>query len=249
MKTFSITTSQLLLFVTLSATALTSAWAGPVVSVPGATDIYLAGMPDGSGASFGDVAPDQSPILVPGLLPAAGSALTFINVTGSVLNGDGTPTDPPDGDTFIQHFASGPGNPPNPENGIADLNAPLNSLVGIFLDDTQPDLTAAPVGLDFSSSGNPAFTQINGLDFLSLSPLLKQPFFIGDGLTSGSAVQEFIVPVGATRLFLGTMDGFGWFNNVGSFSVEVEGVAVPEPATIGLFGLGLLALVGRRAKR
>jgi len=31
--------------------------------------------------------------------------------------------------------------------------------------------------------------------------LLKQVFFIGDGLTSGGVQQQFIVPTGATRYF------------------------------------------------
>jgi hypothetical protein len=26
------------------------------------------------------------------------------------------------------------------------------------------------------------------------------------------------VPIGATRLYLGVVDGFGWYNNVGSFT-------------------------------
>ena len=54
-----------------------------------------------------------------------------------------------------------------------------------------------------------------------LSPDLKQVFFMGDGLTSGSAVQEIVAPVGATRLYLGTMDGFEWSNNTGAFEVTI----------------------------
>ena len=33
--------------------------------------------------------------------------------------------------------------------------------------------------------------------------------------------ETFIVPAGATRLYLGTIDGSGWYNNNGSFSVNV----------------------------
>jgi hypothetical protein len=62
-------------------------------------------------------------------------------------------------------------------------------------------------------------------------------FFIGDGRTgSGTgAVQQFIVPAGATRLFLGTVDGFGWNTNSGAFSVQVNapaGGASPLAAAI-----------------
>jgi hypothetical protein len=81
--------------------------------------------------------------------------------------------------------------------------------------------------------------------------VLQQLFFIGDGLTgtgSGS-VQTFIVPSGATQLYLGTGDGYGWYNNSGSFSVTVNTpgtVATPEPASsllllIGIAGLALFA--------
>jgi hypothetical protein len=68
-------------------------------------------------------------------------------------------------------------------------------------------------------------------------------FFIGDGLTSDSNAgffdgeqQSFIVPSGATRLFLGTVDGEGWYNNTGSFSVDTSISSKPfdacgDPAT------------------
>lgn len=39
-----------------------------------------------------------------------------------------------------------------------------------------------------------------------LAPLLRQPFFVGDGKTSVGEVQQIRVPVGATRVCLGAMD-------------------------------------------
>jgi hypothetical protein len=234
----------------LSALALTAALFTPSgtayaqtvngVIVTGDSNPYLSGMPNGSTAS-GDSAPAQSPVQVTGLNLSAGGFLTFA-VTGSVSNtGAPNPTTPPDGSGFTSHGA---------ENGMGGYNLPLNSLVGVFLTDAQPSLSAAPPTLDFST-GSP------GLAFASLSPQLKQVFFIGDALTgTGSGnVQQFNIPAGATRLFLGTSDGFGWFNNSGQFTVNVTqtggvSAAAPEPSALSLAALGILGITaGRRARR
>ncbi len=84
---------------------------------------------------------------------------------------------------------------------------------GVFLWACPPNTTPAPAGLNFGSEASRNFT--------TLSPQLKQVFFIGDGRTASNVVQQFVAPVGATRLFLGTMDGIEWNNNTGSFSVLV----------------------------
>jgi hypothetical protein len=80
--------------------------------------------------------------------------------------------------------------------------------------------------------------------------MLKQVFFIGNGLTSTNQVQQIIIPAGATRLFLGTADSGQWNNNIGSFTVTVTGVsAVPEPCGLVLLGTGAVALLGHSAAR
>jgi hypothetical protein len=76
----------------------------------------------------------------------------------------------------------------------------------------------------------------------SVSPALKQVFLIGEGTNNAGALQQVVVPNGAARLFLGTMDGSGWYNNSGSFDVRVSGAAtsvttvVPGTSNLWLAG-------------
>lgn len=162
---------------------------GAIVSVPGTSDMWLAGMPDGSTASNGDVAPAHSPILVTEVDLSFG-ALSF-NATGGVSNDPGCPPtcNGPDGGAFVNHFDG-------TQNGISDIRAPVNSLLGVFLDDNQPDTTPSPSALNF---------ELIGTNLSFLSPELKQVFFVGDGLTGTGTgdIQVFEIPTGATRLFLG----------------------------------------------
>jgi hypothetical protein len=178
------------------------------VVVPGTSDPWLAGMPDSSTASGEDHAPEQSPVLVDSVCMIPGDSLSF-EATGGVNYEPGGTLHPPDGHPtyMIDHWG------PGVENGISNIYAPTCCLVGVFLDDSQPDGSPAPDSLDFGTMA--------ARDYLSLSPELKQVFFIGDGVTSGAQQQYVIVPTGATRLFLGTMDGYGWWNNEGEFVVLV----------------------------
>jgi len=211
------------------------------VSVPGTANPYLSGMPGGSTCCQGDSVPAQSPVQVQGLALTPGTQLTF-TVTGSVSYLLGTPpVDPPDGSFFFK-TAGANGTPSS--NGISAMNAPVNALVGVFLGDGLPTASGPPPGLDFSQSGL-------GMSFPSLAPALKQVFFIGDGLTGNGtgAAQQFVVPVGATRLFLGSVDGIGWFTNSGAFSVQVtsSGTAAGGPLAAAVLPSSRSVQVGKTA--
>jgi hypothetical protein len=208
------------------------------IIVPGTSDPWLAGMPDGSIDPATDEypassAPGQSPVLVSGILISPGIAYSFSG-SGAVSNDPYKPQYGLDGNLYdiVPHAAGA-------QNGIAGLTAPNSALIGIFLGPGQPDLGVAPSALDFTSSAS--------RDYLTLYPVLQQPFFIGDGLTSQADIQQVVAPTGATRLFLGTMDGVDWSNNTGAFTVEVE--VVPEPGVASLASIALLSLwCGRRRR-
>ena len=213
--------------------------------VLGNSNPNLAGRDAGYACCSGDSAPTESPLLVTSVAITGGSKLNF-RVSGRVLNDPGVgPGSNPDSDQAWSMSNYGDGI-------VGALNVRLNSLVGVFLGASSPTGGATPAALDFAG----------GLGFASLAPAIGQIFFIGDGLTSDSnaglfngALQEFLVPTGATRLYLGTADGFGWFNNSGSFSVTpaiVGGAGpspAPEPGTWALAGLALAGLLAARPRK
>ena len=213
-----------------------SAWASPI-TVSGTSNPWLAGMPAGSTASDFDTAPAQSPVEVP-VFFVPGDAIWF-SATGATdhCDGRGCGLAGAEGDAFEPIWSHSVG----AENGIGDVIAPIDALIGVFLGPDQPNLSAAPGALlDFSTPAS--------RDFATLSPGLKQPFFIGDGFRNDGITQQlFIAPAGATRLFLGTMDGYDWLNNFGS--LEVTATTTPEPTTMMLVGAGALGALRRRARR
>lgn len=196
--------------------------------VPATSNPFLAGSAAGTVASLNNPHnnPDyagtssvarQSPVRAPGLTLKSGSALTFDGVNGGAnnlssdirYNGDGNP------DNVVTNTAGA-------ENGKTNLRAPINSVVAIFLTDATPIGTSGlPAGLDFSTTAS--------RDFATISPEIGQTFFIGDGRRDDGDLQRFVVPKGATRLFVGTMDAYEWNNNVGGFDVLVT-----TPATVTL---------------
>ncbi|HUA62393.1 MAG TPA: hypothetical protein VML19_26795 [Verrucomicrobiae bacterium] len=94
-------------------------------------------MSSGARSTFGDSAPRQSPVLVP--LSLSGALAITLAVSGATAHVSGCPPgcDPLDGGDLTQHqYAAG--------NGIAQIIAPFESLIGVFLADAPPDKSRAP---------------------------------------------------------------------------------------------------------
>jgi hypothetical protein len=205
----------------VTATSTAAVVTTPIPSqVTNKSNPWLAGMPSGTTANGYDSAPTASPtLLVSGGL-VAGAELT-LDATGATSNQEGVEEAyAPDGNlNWIIHNYAGA------EHGLANLKAPISGLIGVFLSDSAPNLSYTPSSLDFTSAAS--------RDFASLSPALKQPFFIGDAKKADGTVQKFVVPPGATRLYVGSMDGQQWSDNAGGFSVTVtSGVTIYRISTV-----------------
>jgi hypothetical protein len=211
------------------------------VTVPGLADVWLAGQQNGSTLG-NDVAPTNSPVLGSGgLTVTAGNTLTFsatgsTSLFGSVGGVGSAPT--PDGMPGLDSASA---------NNLSGLAGPSDALVGVFIGSGVPT-GSTPAALDFSTMAS----QSAG----TISPLLQQVFFIGDGLTGTGtgSTQLFTIPSGATRLFLGSSDTAGSnFNNSGFFTVNVSDISVPsaapEPTSGALLVIAALLLLISRAIR
>jgi hypothetical protein len=91
-------------------------------------------------------------------------------------------------------------------------------ITGVFLADHPGPV---PAGLDFSKAAL-------GLSREQYEPQLGQSFFIGDGLTDTGAgsQQRFIIPAGASTLYLGFADGPAFQGNPGTYSDNTGSVAL-----------------------
>jgi len=197
---------QYLSYITGSSGSYTAAGSGITWNAPSAPTLASMGS---SSNYYPNTSGGASPQPTIGLALIPGTSITFDNVSGNANYNYQTPSGSADGDpnTIFSDIIED-------ENGISNINAPVDSLIGVFLNDSQPSTTAAPPDLDFSTD--------TARNFTTLSPQLKQSFFIGDGRTDGGNPQQFVVPAGATRLFIGNMDSYEWSNDVGSFSISIH---------------------------
>ena len=167
----------------------------------------LTTAPDPGGPGGGTVPADMT-------VPTGTKSVTFSQVTGTVSYQPGE-SNGPDGMPYINTVNI------SAYGGISGLKDGRRFfyLVGVFLDGGQP--ASPPPTLDFKDHHS----------FKSLSPLLGQIFFVGDGLThTGTGqTQVFHVPSGATDLYLGFTDATdaqgvcgGYYNNSGSVSGDVN---------------------------
>ena len=174
--------------------------------VDGRADIYSSGLPAADPGRGG-----RLPALL-GLV-AGGGYITFNKVKGVVgcMAGHTTPPDGGScagGDTNIR-----------PANGISGIvnHGHSQFLVGVFL--TADVSKKAPPTLDFSSNAK-------GEAFPELAPQIGQTFFIGDGFTPTGLQQRFIIPAGATRLYLAFADAAAFQGDPGSYDDNTGGLHV-----------------------
>ena len=127
-------------------------------------------------------------------LPANTTSLTFNSVTGLTNCVNKTPALGPNGGTCNGYSNVNI----NSYQGISGIKMTGKTmfLTGVFTKDTKP-VIPAPATVDYTNSFNLA----------NMSPALNQVFPVGSGKTLGGASKVFQVPAGATKLWLGFVDG------------------------------------------
>ncbi|MCW5981803.1 MAG: hypothetical protein KIT09_27200 [Bryobacteraceae bacterium] len=215
------TISALLAILSLGAAAQTG-----TLQVDAKANIFASGRPDVD-SSGGGVLPAMAS------LGAGSRSVSFQSVSGRV-SCDGVDTAGPDG----SETCAGGATDIESLDGIAGILDEDRSmfLVGVFLTSAAP-ADPAPERLNFTGNH----------DFATLSPKVAQVFFIGDGKAANGVAQQFTVPAGATRLFLGIADAFGFIGPPGAYddntgvmtvNYQVEGDAGVVDARANIFAAG-----------
>ncbi len=189
------------------------------VRISATGNLYLAGMPAGTVIKYefpsGDVYPDAVETAKPASasFPTSclysGAKLQFSVANTTVSEGVKNKLQTADGDAanIAEHLLGG-------IYGKAQIHAPMNSLLAVFLGAGDLSSAAIPEALDFTTS--------ESRNYVSLQPKAGQIFFVGDGKTAEGSKQTIIVPEGAVTLYLGTMDAYEWHNNIGMVFATIE---------------------------
>jgi Flp pilus assembly protein TadG len=190
---------------------------------------YSTGEPYGSPVAFNVTPGSVIQISVPVSNTATNSGL--LDNTGNGINtsangNDGGSVAIYSDDAANPSDAQGTVTTSGSEHGISNIATPINSMVGVFMDQngatygadstqetSESNAPSTPSGLDFSTQA--------ARDYTALQPQLNQSFYVGDGQTSSGVQQTIIVPANAYTLFLGTMDGHEWSNNQGGFNATI----------------------------
>jgi len=102
-----------------------------------------------------------------------------------------------------------------------DLDVTSHDGISGIKSDHQGFLAGVFVGAAEPQNPSPARLEVQDADreAMVISPLLHQSFFIGDGLggAGNDQTQSFVIPVGATRVFLGYHDSFYWVGLPGHY--------------------------------
>ena len=112
-----------------------------------------------------------------------------------------------------------------------------SGLVGHPGDIAGPDGAAGVIvnHMIGANNGIPDITApIDSLIGVFTGPAFGQIFIMGSAGT-------ITVPAGATAFYMGTMDGYGWANNIGQFDVKLE---VPETSSTLILLMPLVGLMG-----
>jgi hypothetical protein len=192
------------------------------VNISANANPYFAGMPSTTTDSYGANLTNNAATQVQSIPVVPGTYISFTNLTGStsVVAGTVTPTGPAGNSNYIvehgEDYDGSSYNNPGPENGIANAIMPDDAMMGLFLTNNAPNLTTAPSSVvNWTTS-----PQANQATYSNL--VVQQPFMIGDGQTTSGVTQQFLVPPGATRLFVGIWDGEDYTNNSGSLNGTVN---------------------------
>ena len=145
--------------------------------------------------------------------------------------------------------------------GISMFKGTQGPLTGVFLTDDNP----------MSNPGEPSaldYTLVANRNMVTYSPAIGEIFFIGDGVTDLGERQAFVAPTGATRLFLGIPDGFGFVEHPGAYedndgsyqivlgvnetpvleipvSIDIKPGSCPNPVNVNSGGVVSVAILGK----